>query len=45
MQRAEGVGKACCEQVGELAALLVGEARVAAVGFRIFQVDLLMGDV
>ena len=42
---AEGVGEACLEQSGELGALFIGEARVAAVGFGVLQVDFLMGYV
>ena len=45
MEPAEGVGKAAGEQLGELLPLLVGEAGIAPVGFRIFQVDLLVGHV
>ena len=45
MQGAEGVGEAGGEQLGEFAAFFVGEARVAAVGLRVFEVDLLMRDV
>ena len=43
--RAEGVGEAGGQQLGHLLALLVGEAGVAAVGFGIFQVDLLVRHV
>ena len=42
---AEGIGKAAGEQLGHLGPLLVGEARVHAVGLGVFQVDLLMGHV
>ena len=45
MQSAKSVGKAGGEQFGELAALLVGEARVAAIGLRILQVNLLMRNI
>ena len=42
---AEGVGEAGIQKLCEALPLLVGEACVAPVGFGVFQVDLLMGDV
>ena len=45
MQVAETVGKAGSQQFGHLAPLLVGEARRAAVGAGVLQVDLLVGHV
>ena len=43
--KAEGVGEAIGQQLAELGALLVGEARIMAVGFRILDIDLLVGHV
>ena len=40
MKGAERVGEACGEQVGEFAALLVGETRIPPVGTRVLQVYL-----
>ena len=45
MQIAEGVDEARVQKLGELAALLVGEAGVAAVGARVLKVDLVVGNV
>ena len=45
MQPAEGVRKARIQQLGHLAALLIGEARIHAVGLGVLEVDLLMGHV
>ena len=45
MQTPEGIREACAQQFGHLSALLVGEPSVAAVGFRVFQVDFFMGDI
>ena len=42
VEEAESVGEARIEEMGELLALLVGEAGIAAVGLRIFQVDFLV---
>ena len=42
MEESESVGEARIEEMGELLALLVGEAGIAAVGLRIFQVDFLV---
>ena len=45
VEAAEGVGEATFEQRRHLFALLVGEARVAAVGLRILDIDLLVGHI
>ena len=45
MLEAPGIGEPGGQELGELPPLLIGEARVAAVGLWVFQVDLLMGDV
>ena len=45
VEGAEGVDEAAAEQLAELRALLVGEAGIAAVGLRVFQVYLLVGHV
>ena len=45
MQAAERVDETGFQQVGELAALLVGEAGLAAVGARVLEVDLLVRHV
>ena len=42
MQQAEGVGETAVEQHRHLLALLIGEARVVAVGLGIFDIDLLV---
>lgn len=42
---AEGVDKARRQQLGKFAAFLVGKTGVHAVGFGVFQVNLLVGHV
>lgn len=42
VKHAEGVHEARREQIGKLAALLIGKACIAAVGFRVLQVDFLV---
>ena len=42
---AEGVGKAAGQQMAELGALLVGKARIMAVGLGVLDIDLLMGHI
>ena len=43
--KAEGVGEAIGQQLAELGALLVGKARIMAVGLGILDIDLLVGHV
>ena len=45
IERAEGVAEATGQQVGELLALLVGEAGIVAVGLGVLDVYLLVGNV
>ena len=45
IEMAEAVDETGAEQLGELAALLVGEAGVFMVGLGVFEVDFLMRDV
>ena len=45
MQAAEGIGKARRLQLAQLAALLIGEARRAAVGAGVLQINVLVRDV
>ena len=45
VQATERVDKARIQKTGELGALFIGKARIAAIGARVLQVDLLMGHV
>ena len=45
VQQAEAVGKACVQQFGHLAALLIGKACTHVVGLVVFDVDLPVGHV
>ena len=45
VQHAEAVGKACVQQFGHFAALLIGKARAHVVGLVVLDIDLLMGNI
>ena len=45
VDEAKGVCESAVEQLGHLCAFFVGESGVASVGFRVLEVDFLMGNV
>ena len=45
VQGAEGVGESSVKQGGHLGALFISEARVFSVGFWVFEVDFVMGNI
>ncbi len=45
IQATLGINEPRCQQLGKAFSFLIGKASVFAVGFRVFQVNLLMGHV